>query len=76
MPRAVCIVPKTHAELNQCVSLLRSTNFRCSSSGQNGKVGARVTVWLNTGAYSLNTKPTFPHERVTPNQLAELLQEL
>lgn len=44
--RAVYILPKTHAELNQCVSLLRSTNFRDITGDTCGQIGKRVTVWL------------------------------
>lgn len=74
--RAVYVVPKTHAELNQCVSLLRATNFRDSTGDKCGQIGKRVTVWLNVKTYNLHTKNEFPHTQVTPNQLAGLLQEL
>nr|AYJ76505.1 putative DnaG-like primase [Acinetobacter phage AJO2] len=74
--RAVYVIPKTHAELNQCVSLLRSTNFQAGAGDRCGQVGKRVTVWLNIKVYRLYTHNVFPHTQVTPNQLAGLLQEL
>lgn len=73
---AVYVIPKTHAELNQCVSLLRSTNYFDVTGDTCGQLGKRVTVWLNTKTYNLHTKHVFPHTQVTPNQLAGLLQGL
>lgn len=73
--RAAYIIPKSHAEVNQCVSLLTSTNYRVCSSTNGAMVGCRITVWFNVKTYCLNATNTYDHVHLTPNQLATALHK-
>lgn len=79
----LCVVPKTHAECNQLVSVLHSKGLECephySSKATNIiKPNEPVCIWTNCNIYEANRDDDFQQfvqvQTITVNQLASKLK--